>query len=86
MIEYIVMGGPYALLLVLFGAIIFALIVKKAIDLFARTELGPANVRDDLVPIARADRAEAGTSVKAPDSGSAIKGPIRCRGHLRTRR
>ena len=35
------MGGPYALLLVLIAVAIAALTVKKSIDLFARTDLGP---------------------------------------------
>lgn len=41
MINMFVMGGPYALLLGVLAVVVLALSVKKGIDLFARTGLGP---------------------------------------------
>jgi biopolymer transport protein ExbB/TolQ len=40
MIRMFVMGGPYAILLGLLAIVIITLSIKKAIDLFARSDLG----------------------------------------------
>ena len=39
MIQFIVMGGPYALLLCVLALVVIGLTVKKGVDLFARTDL-----------------------------------------------
>jgi hypothetical protein len=48
MIRMFVMGGPYAILLGLLALVIIALSIKKAVDLFARADLGKDRLRRGL--------------------------------------